>query len=65
MSTPKGRPGPNMGRLILGVLLLVVGIAVQASYWDALPAWWHLTFLLAILPFALLGARLRGGTRTT
>lgn len=53
-----------MGRLILGVLLLVVGIVVQASYWNVLPVWWHLCFLVSILPFTLLGARLRGGTRT-
>jgi hypothetical protein len=51
--------------LAAGALLLVVGIAVQVSYWDALPVWWHLAFLVSIVPFTLLGARLRGGPRTT
>ena len=46
-----------MGRLILAAL---VGIAVQTAYWDQLPLWWHLLFLAAIVPMAMLGAQLRG-----
>lgn len=42
-----------------GIVLLIVGIAVQAVSWSLLPVWWHLTFLVAIMPMAFFGARLR------
>ena len=42
-----------------GIILLMIGIAVQASFWDQLPLWWHLCFLAAIVPMAMLGARLK------
>lgn len=45
--------------LILGVVLLLVGIGVQASVWTPLPLWYHLTFLILLLPMTLLGGRLR------
>ena len=44
-----------------GAMLLAVGIAVQVSYWDVMPVWWHLLFLASIVPFTLLGARFKGG----
>jgi hypothetical protein len=46
--------------VILGALLLVVGIAVQASAWEMLPVWYHLSFLVLLLPAAVVGARLKG-----
>ena len=46
----------------LGVVLLAVGIAVQAGSWELLPVWYHLTFLVALLPAAVLGGRLRAET---
>jgi len=48
--TPDNRPA-----VYLGILLLIVGIAVQAAYWDAMPLWYHLAFLLLLLPAAMLG----------
>ena len=42
-----------------GLILLAVGIAVQVGFWDQLPLWWHLCFLAAIVPMAMLGARFR------
>ncbi len=42
-----------------GIALLIVGIAVQTASWSLLPVWWHLIFLAAIVPMALIGARLR------
>jgi len=56
---------PTRTGVAAGLVLLAVGIAVQASFWDALPVWWHLTFLASIVPFALLGARLRGPAAAT
>ena len=44
--------------LILGALLLAVGIAVQSQYWHALPLWYHLSFLGALVPGVLVGYRL-------
>jgi len=45
--------------LILGVLLLLFGIAVQAFAWSYLPIWYHLTFLGMLIPFTVLGGRLK------
>lgn len=41
-----------------GVVLLAVGIGVQTANWALLPVWWHLCFLIAIIPMAIVGARL-------
>ena len=42
-----------------GIALLVFGLAVQISYWELLPLWYHLTFLASLIPFAIIGSRLR------
>ena len=42
----------------LGVLLLLVGLGVQVSAWDAMPVWYHVAFLVLLLPVTLSGARL-------
>lgn len=47
--------------LILGVLLLLFGIFVQAMAWNYLPMWYHLLFLLMLVPLSVAGGRLRGG----
>ena len=44
--------------LILGIIQVVIGIAVQAQYWELLPIWYHLIFLLLLLPGHLLGGQL-------
>jgi hypothetical protein len=45
---------------ILGFVLLVVGIVVQASAWSRMPLWYHLIFLALLVPMAQAGAQ-RGG----
>ncbi len=45
--------------LILGILLLIVGIFVQISVWDKIPLWYHLTFLILLIPMTILGGKLR------
>lgn len=45
--------------LILGVLLLIVGIAVQAGAWSMMPVWYHIIFLVLLLPMTMLGGKLR------
>ena len=48
-----------------GFALLAVGLAVQISYWDALPIWYHLIFLASIVPFTVIGSRLFRVPRTS
>lgn len=45
--------------MILGVLLLVVGIIVQAMVWNLLPVWYHLAFLLLLIPVTIAGGYLK------
>ncbi len=47
----------NVGT-VLGLVLLAVGIFVQLQYWDLMPLWYHLGFLILLLPATVLGARL-------
>lgn len=48
--------------LILGIVLLLVGIAVQASVWTLMPVWYHLIFLVLLIPMAIVGGRLGGAS---
>ena len=45
--------------MILGVLLLVVGIAVQAMAWSLMPIWYHVAFLLLLIPVTIAGGYLK------
>ncbi len=45
--------------LILGILLLAVGLIVQISFWAYFPIWFHLTFLLLLIPATVFGGKLR------
>jgi len=49
--------------VVLGLILLAVGIFVQIQYWHLMPLWYHLTFLVLLLPLCLAGARLRWAAR--
>ena len=49
---PQGRRLPP----ILGVLVLVMFLPVHYSLWDKFPIWYHLVFLLTIVPLVLAGA---------
>lgn len=46
--------------LALGVLLLATGIFVEAYHWNYFPLWYHVLFLLLLIPATVLGGRLRG-----
>lgn len=46
---------------ILAVLQLLIGIAVEASYWDLMPVWYHLAFLALLIPATVYGGRLKAG----
>lgn len=45
--------------LALGVILLLVGIAVQFGAWNVMPVWFHVIFLLLLLPMSILGGKLK------
>ena len=45
---------------IMAFLLLVTGILVQQSVWDLMPLWYHLLFLVLLLPMTRVGARIGG-----
>src|SRR5262245_47805172 len=44
---------------ILGVLLLLVGLLVQIGIWNYMPLWYHLPFLILLIPMTVLGGKLR------
>jgi hypothetical protein len=53
-----------VARLIPGVLLLIAFIPQHSMLWDKFPIWYHLTFLLSLVPLTYVGSRLapqRGG----
>lgn len=43
----------------LGVLLLAFGIFIQSTYWNYIPLWYHIPFLLMLIPMSFLGGKLR------
>ena len=45
--------------IMLGVLLLAVGAYFQSQYWHLMPLWYHLSFLVLLIPLCLFGASLR------
>ena len=42
--------------VILGAIQLAIGVMVQLQYWDLLPLWYHLIFLVLLVPGYLVGA---------
>jgi hypothetical protein len=53
-------PGDPRPAWVTGVLLLALFLPVHVGLWHRFPLWYHLTFLLTLIPLVLLGARLRG-----
>lgn len=45
--------------LALGVLLLATGVFVEASHWNYFPLWYHISFLLLLIPATILGGKLK------
>jgi hypothetical protein len=44
--------------LIVGSVVLAMFVPVHIAIWSKFPVWYHLTFLLTIIPAVLVGARL-------
>jgi hypothetical protein len=51
--TPLGRWAP----WIVGLVLLVLFVPVHIALRDKFPLWYHLTFLLSLVPLVVLGAK--------
>jgi hypothetical protein len=50
--------------LFLGVILLIAFIPVHVRLWSLFPFWYHMVFLVTLIPLVMLGSRLkraRGG----
>ena len=43
----------------LGVLLLLFGVYIQSIFWNHAPLWYHVSFLLLLVPMTILGGRLK------
>ena len=43
----------------LGIILLLVGIAIEYMFWNLAPAWYHVIFVLGLIPMTILGGRFR------
>jgi hypothetical protein len=54
------RLAPNGGRLpvIFGALLLAAFLPVHYNLWNKFPVWYHLIFLLTIVPLVMTGAQI-------
>ena len=44
--------------LVVGAMLLVIFIPEHVALWNKFPVWYHLTFLISIVPCVVLGSRL-------
>ena len=53
----------SIAPLICGVLLLVAFVPQHVMLWDKFPLWYHLTFLLSLVPLTYVGGRIRGDGR--
>lgn len=45
-------------RLMTGVLMLVIFVPNHVMIWEKFPVWYHLTFLLSLVPLTYVGALL-------
>jgi hypothetical protein len=50
-----------IARLIPGVILLIIFIPEHITLWDTFPVWYHLAFLLSLIPLTYVGNSLAGG----
>jgi hypothetical protein len=50
-----------IARLIPGAVLLIAFIPQHVMLWDRFPIWYHLTFLLSILPLTYVGNSISRG----
>ena len=47
-----------LARVTAGLLLVVVFVPQHIMLWDKFPVWYHLTFLVSLVPLAYLGGQI-------
>ena len=45
------------------IVLLLTGIPIQAGIWNQMPAWYHISFLVLLIPMTLVGGKVGGTNR--
>jgi hypothetical protein len=48
--------GNAMAPMIVGLISIALFVPVHYGLWDKFPVWYHITFLVSLLPFTMLGA---------
>ena len=56
-------PQSLLVRLMPGLILLVLFIPQHISLWSKFPVWYHLTFLLSLVPLTYLGGAVQRSSR--
>jgi hypothetical protein len=56
-------PTSMLVRLIPGLILLIAFIPQHVAMWNTFPIWYHLAFLLSLLPLTYLGGAVRQSNR--
>jgi len=56
-------PHSTIARLMPGVLLLVAFIPQHIMLWNTFPIWYHLTFLLSLVPLTYIGGTMWSNSR--
>lgn len=51
-------PANDWAPWAVGVVILLLFLPSHVYLWNRFPIWYHLTFLLTLVPFVVLGARL-------
>jgi len=54
-------PSSRWGPWLVGLITLGIFLPVHVSLWTRFPIWYHLAFLVPLVPLVVLGGRLAGG----
>src|SRR5512138_1206572 len=55
LATASIAPRAVLARLMPGLLLLVAFVPVHIGLWNKFPVWYHLTFLISLVPLTYVG----------
>ena len=51
-------PSPKWAPWVVGLVILAMFLPVHVQLWNAFPVWYHLTFLVPLVPLVVLGNQL-------
>jgi hypothetical protein len=57
-----GRAAPMRSAWALAIVLFVVGLVVEITGWGRTPVWYHIVFLILLIPGVMIGAKIGAGT---